>query len=207
MQREAFIEACRQGGERIEAALLALDRAYAAKLIRTALRSVRDRGVAEDLVQSVLIRAWQRCAQFRGDSEVIAWLTSILRNQIIDHLRSIDPEEPLEDETGDPTVVVAKTLAESSTGRIATPERDLERKEVADCLVRQYTKFQERFPLHASVMQWVCEDGLKSEDVAALLGRTPGATREFISQARKKARLYFAECHALAFGAEKDEER
>ena len=34
-----------------------------------------------------------------------------------------------------------------------------------------------------------------------MLERTPGATREFISQCRKRARTYLAEWHALAFTA------
>jgi RNA polymerase sigma factor (sigma-70 family) len=207
MQREEFIEACREGGPRMEAALRAMDRSYAVHLIRLALRSVRDQAIAQDIVQGVLIRAWQRCAQFRGESELIAWLKSILRHQIVDHLRQRRPEEPLEDEDGAPTAAVAQQLAVMSQEHIATPERELQRKEVAECLVRQYAKFHERFPLHAAVMQWVHEDGLTSEAVGVLLGRTPGATREFISQARKKARLYFAECHALAFGVETEQPR
>jgi len=40
---------------------------------------------------------------------------------------------------------------------------------------------------------------LTREEIAALLERTPGATREFISQCRKRARTYLAEWHALAF--------
>ena len=32
---------------------------------------------------------------------------------------------------------------------------------------------------------------------AALLERTPGATREFVSQCRKRARRYYAEWYAL----------
>jgi RNA polymerase sigma-70 factor (ECF subfamily) len=53
-------------------------------------------------------------------------------------------------------------------------------------------------PVHANVMVWVVEDGLRNEDIAELLGRTPGATREFVSQCRKRARLYLAEWYALA---------
>jgi hypothetical protein len=39
---------------------------------------------------------------------------------------------------------------------------------------------------------------LNNEQIAAILGRTPGATREFVSQCRKKARVYLAEWYALA---------
>jgi hypothetical protein len=42
------------------------------------------------------------------------------------------------------------------------------------------------------------EDGLTTEDIAHLLDRTPGATREFVSQCRKRARLYLADWYVLA---------
>ena len=52
------------------------------------------------------------------------------------------------------------------------------------------------------MIAWIGEDGLDNEAIAQLLGRTPGATREFISQCRKKARVYLAEWYQLAFGAQ-----
>jgi DNA-directed RNA polymerase specialized sigma24 family protein len=47
-------------------------------------------------------------------------------------------------------------------------------------------------------MTWIVEDGLSNDDIAELLNRTPGATREFISQCRKRARHYLAGWYALA---------
>ena len=61
-----------------------------------------------------------------------------------------------------------------------------------------WQRFQKEDPLHASVMTWVVEDGLSTDDIAHLLDRTPGATREFISQCRKAARRYLADWYALA---------
>ena len=48
-------------------------------------------------------------------------------------------------------------------------------------------------------MAWVVEDGLSIEDIAQLLERTPGATREFVSQCRKRARVYLAGWYRIAF--------
>ena len=50
------------------------------------------------------------------------------------------------------------------------------------------------------MIAWIVEDGLTHEEIGELLGRTPGATREFISQCRKRARAHFAEWYELAFG-------
>ena len=51
---------------------------------------------------------------------------------------------------------------------------------------------------HANVLAWVVEDGLSMDDIAGLLDRTPGATREFVSQCRKRARIHLADWYALA---------
>ena len=58
--------------------------------------------------------------------------------------------------------------------------------------------FEQEDPLHAGVMTWIVEDGLSNDDIAQLLDRTPGATREFISQCRKRARRHLANWYALA---------
>ena len=65
---------------------------------------------------------------------------------------------------------------------------------------RCFDRFRAAHPEHALVLGWVVEDGLDNAAVAALLDRTPGATREFISQCRKKARPHFAPWYALLQG-------
>ncbi|MBK6973090.1 MAG: RNA polymerase sigma factor [Sterolibacteriaceae bacterium] len=200
MDSSEFIAACREGGNRMEAALRALYRAWGARLTRECLRISSNRALAEDVVQETLIKAWRNCAQYRGDSELLPWLKTILRNQLIDRLRRDDPEEPIDGPDGLPTAKAQRTLDALSRERIATPETELSRREVAECMQRQGRRFLEQAPRHAAVIAWIAEDGLSNEQVAALLGRTPGATREFISQARKKAREFYAECYRLAFG-------
>ena len=48
------------------------------------------------------------------------------------------------------------------------------------------------------MIRWIAEDDLDHEQIAGLLQRTPGATREYISQCRKKARHYFRDWYVLA---------
>lgn len=109
MQREEFIAACRSGGKALEGAMRALDRGCSARLLRECRRSVRDRALAEELVQDAFIKAWKSCAQFRGESELYAWLRMILRRCIVDHLRHKKPAEPMDGQDGTPrTEVLAK---------------------------------------------------------------------------------------------------
>lgn len=56
-------------------------------LFRFALSRVRDRDLAEDLVQETLLAAVRRPEGFEGRARLGTWLTGILRNKIVDHYR------------------------------------------------------------------------------------------------------------------------
>jgi RNA polymerase sigma-70 factor (ECF subfamily) len=192
------MDACREGGERIEGALRSLDRAYFGLLHRDCLRALRDADAARDLVQETFIKVWQRCATFRGESDLLPWIRSICRRAILDRLRQPQRELPLEHDAGMTSDALAK-VAELSAEQVPAAEESARRHELAECFVRCWEKFMEASPQHAMVISWIAEDGLTHEQIAELLGRTPGATREFISQCRKRARIHLAEWYSLAF--------
>jgi RNA polymerase sigma-70 factor (ECF subfamily) len=56
-------------------------------LFAYALRRVRSRELAEDLVQETLLAAIRQVGSFDGRSAVRTWLTGILRHKLIDSLR------------------------------------------------------------------------------------------------------------------------
>lgn len=198
MDRNAFIRACREGGAAIEQALRELDRAFFAKLYRAGVQTLHDADAARDLVQDTFIKVWQRCATFRGDSELLPWINVILRHGAIERLRQRKPEVPLDGDQG-PTDEVAESIVNLSLESHDTPEQRARQRERAEVFREGWVRFRRNDPLHASVMAWIVDDGLSNEDVARLLERSPGATREFISQCRKRARLYLADWYALAF--------
>lgn len=201
MDKQAFMRACREGGAAIEAALRALDRSFFALLYRESIRVLRNSDAARDLVQDTFISVWQKCCSYRGDSELLPWIRAILRNAIIDHLRRARPEEPLEDAAGEMSAKVTRAVADASVRQIPRPDDEVARGELAACFRRCQLRFEEASPMHAAVIRWIAEDGLSNDEIAALLGRTPGATREFISQCRKKARVYYAEWYAMVQGS------
>jgi RNA polymerase sigma-70 factor (ECF subfamily) len=58
------------------------------KLFGVALRILRDRASAEDIVQEVYVRIWRNAATFDGKlASPIAWMASIVRHCAIDTLR------------------------------------------------------------------------------------------------------------------------
>jgi RNA polymerase sigma-70 factor (ECF subfamily) len=198
LDKTLFIQACRDGGKRIEDALRALDRSYFALLYRECLRAVRDPDTARDLVQEAFIKVWQRCASFRGDSELLPWIRAIMRRTILDQLRQPPREVPLEIEA-DASGEIMRSVAELSLNQVPKPEDVMRQRQLANCFERCWRQFMRASPEHALVISWIADDGMSREQIAALLGRTPGATREFISQCRKRARIHLAEWYALAF--------
>jgi RNA polymerase sigma factor (sigma-70 family) len=57
------------------------------KFLRFLERRVRDRAVAEDILQTAYTRALQSSGQLRERESSVAWFYRILRNAVIDHYR------------------------------------------------------------------------------------------------------------------------
>lgn len=199
MDKEIFIRACRDGGRALQDAIRRLDREYGAALFRECRRIVRDAATAHDLVQDTFIRVWQRCASFHGDSGLMAWMRAILRHAILDDFRRREPLLAMDD----PMLSAAaeQRVAELSAQFVPTPQDEACDSESAATFARCWERFERECPSHAAVIAWIAQDGLDHEAIAQLLGRSPGATREYISQCRKKARACLAEWYELAFGS------
>lgn len=55
------------------------------------VRIVRDRAVAEDLVQESFLRVWNRVAVFDAQKGALGpWLLTVARNQALDYVRSVE---------------------------------------------------------------------------------------------------------------------
>jgi len=78
----------------IDFAALAEHRPY---LMKVARMELRDEHQSEDCVSDVLTQAFERRETFRGDSSLRTWLTTILKNRIIDLVRKQWREQPLEE--------------------------------------------------------------------------------------------------------------
>jgi len=62
---------------------------YRGPLFNVVLRSVRDRGPAEEIYQDVWMRVIERCDDFRGDAKFSTWLYTIARHLCVDHQRKM----------------------------------------------------------------------------------------------------------------------
>ena len=65
----------------------AIFRAWYAPLVRSADAMVRDRAVAEELVQDVMLELWRRRERLAADGSPQAYLFQATRNRALNHLR------------------------------------------------------------------------------------------------------------------------
>jgi RNA polymerase sigma factor (sigma-70 family) len=79
----------------------ALERLYdltIGKTFAVALRIVRDRGAAEEVVEDTYWQAWREAARFdAARGRPLAWLLTICRSRALDALRRADPAQPTEE--------------------------------------------------------------------------------------------------------------
>ncbi len=66
-------------------------------LFRYALVRLRDKEIAEDVVQETFLAALQGREKFKGEASEKTWLVGILKHKIIDHFRKIGRESPMTD--------------------------------------------------------------------------------------------------------------
>lgn len=200
MDKQTFIAACRDGGPAIEVALRQLDRSYFAVLHRECRRMIRDADQARELVHVAFIKVWQRCATFQGDSELLPWIRTIVRRVTLDRLRAPARETSVDWQASDE--LATSDDADRVVAVPVAPEAAMHDAQSAECFARCWENFVQHCPQHATVIAWIAEDGLSNEDIAELLDRTPGATREYIRQCRIRARHYLAEWYELTFGGD-----
>lgn len=62
--------------------------ACSSKLFAVALRILRDRDLAEDVVQEAFVKVWNRAGDFNPDiASPMTWMAAIVRNRSLDELR------------------------------------------------------------------------------------------------------------------------
>lgn len=134
---------------------------------------VRDRALAEDLVQECLARALAHQEELRQAEAAEAWLYRSLRNAIVDHWRRTGARDRLSEELARQSETLELTAATPEPGRVCACVSRV----VAD-LKPEYTEILERVEI----------DGMAVKDFAATTGITASNAGVRVHRAREALR-------------------
>ena len=98
-----------------------------AKLFGVTLRILKDRSEAEEAVQEVYVKIWQRADRYvAGNTSPISWLVAVARNHSLDVLRARRPPSDDLDEAFD--------IADSGPSPERAAEDNQQRSQIENCL-------------------------------------------------------------------------
>ncbi len=167
----------------------ALVRTHRARLLRFVTFSVGDDDVAASIVQDCFLKAWSNRANFRGDSSVATWLTSIAVNLVRDHQRTRKVQFWRK---AAKTAMDVMEVASILPGHESSPERQLLAREQAaavveslgDLSVNQRTVFLMRFSEEMELADIAQAMNMPVNTVKTHLHRAVRAVRRKVGGAR-----------------------
>ncbi|MFF9901201.1 RNA polymerase sigma factor [Streptomyces longispororuber] len=129
-------------------------------------QSIRDPHTAEDLAQEVWVKVSQNVRRYRPGTNFLAWVATITRNTVRDHLRALQrrPEEVLQ----------ADHLQLDRPKPGLTVEQQAERRQLAQAVALHVNQLK---PDQRTCLQLRFFGGCNPTDTAAIMGKTPGAVR------------------------------
>lgn len=153
--------------------------ATSAKLYGIIVRIVRRRDVADDILQEVYVRVWQRAADFDpAHGSPISWLAMIARNRALDEIkrktmRSLDDCPEVLQLPGD-------------DDPLADLEHSEDRQRLGACLDRLA-------PDKREVLLLVYHHGMTREEVASRLGRPVSTVKTWLRRSLAQIKDHLAE--------------
>lgn len=161
---------------------------YSDQLYNYAVKRLKDRDGANDLVQDTFLAAWRTVDQYTGEASVKTWLFTILKNKIIDHYRrnasrqttSLNDDENMFFDEADHW----REGFYPKNWKAEAEER-LEAKEFYLVFNGCKSKLKD---VHANVFTMKYLDGLKSEEICRVLGLTSSHYWVLIHRAKVQLR-------------------
>tara|TARA_B100000035_G_scaffold44844_1_gene33789 strand:- start:21341 stop:21916 length:576 start_codon:yes stop_codon:yes gene_type:complete len=145
---------------------------------------------ADDVIQETFIKVFEKIDTLKDDSKFESWLWTVLRNNMNEFYRKSNKKnnvmfgleaEELENLTGDDDVKV-------SHGQKYADQHN--------CVEEKMKLFQVDMPDQHYAIKLQMED-VSIKDISIRIGRSYAATKEFLSQSKKKLKSYFEECKEM----------
>ena len=152
-----------------------------------AFSMTRNEEDAVDLSQEAWIKGWQRLAQFQGDSSFTTWMTRIVINLCLDHLRRqkrhrIDSIEAMEDDSGG----VERQMPVVAINPTAGLERAELRQKIDGALGQLSVEHRTVLVLHEF-------EDMEYKEIAKMVGCSIGTVMSRLFYARRKMAALLAD--------------
>lgn len=145
-----------------------------------------DVSVAEEIVQTTLVRAVRKLSTYRGEAALLTWLTTICRRKIATHYEKQSRVPPMIDLSEDLPEIRA---ALESMGA----ESEQQRREVSRLVQVVLDRLPSRY---GDALEWKYIDGLSVAEIATRLGIAAKAAESVLTRARNA----FREAFQTAYG-------
>ncbi len=165
------------GGKRAEAALQALYERYARKLFGLMRSKGYNPDECEEILQESFLKLYKGAKQVADVEAPRAYLYRIVINCGNDLLRR-------KQKSGGE--VLTDDEAQLETGENDSNLGEDRFDGFFDCLASAYARFEREAPERGLVIRLAVIEGMSGAEVAAAIGRSYSAAREFLSQTRKK---------------------
>ena len=153
------------------------------EFIGVTMKSGINKEDAKDLVQEFIIDKLTMQSDSIKDIEFArTWMYQVLRNMVNDKGRVLKKNREVPFDEDRDQSQAPKILEENQTR--------------SGCVQEQLAKFRESDPKHAETLDFIL-NGLSPEEIRLVIGRSYGATREFMSQCRKKFRPFIEICNEI----------
>jgi RNA polymerase sigma-70 factor (ECF subfamily) len=164
-QLQRLLRACAAGSR---SDLERLYRACAPRLLGQLVVLLSDRAQAEDALQEVFIKVWERAAQYdAARGRPLTWMLSIARNHAIDQLRARRVSVPIDDDT------LQLAAAEPDWSSL---ESEATAANLARCL--QLLQAEQR-----QCLRLAYAGGYSQEQIAAAMGSPLGSVKSWVRRA------------------------
>ncbi len=154
---------------------------YQVQAVRAAYLVTRDRHLAEDIVQTAFLRAYDRRRQFDSDRPFGPWFLRIVVNDAVKAVSRRGREISLDERTGEEEVALADLLSDANPGPEELAEQAEVRRAVWKALERLSPAQRESVVLRYYL-------GLRQAEIAERTGRALGTVKWLLHTARERLR-------------------
>ena len=138
---------------------------------------------AEDLYQQTIVKIIKHIGSLRDNKKFKSWCWQIARNTLLDHFSKFAKYDQVLKETS-----INNKIFEQD---VVLPKEKTETKD--ECVLKGIQEFGKIMPERAYVIQLRLE-GVSIKTISERIGRAAGATKEYVSQSRKKVAPFIKHC-------------